>query len=185
VSCIPFLNFNFSLFTAQADSKVTNVPSLKTPNEVSGKNEENNKNDKKEKKQNGNDLRIPIFKPLFVQPMSYRRLHPSTAAQTQSDKKSMRGSKSCLTATKSEEDGDVEEDEEKIFTRPCPLISTAAVHVGKYFLIFGGFNNRLRERAEIWVRNVSSFLLLFTAKFCNCFLLISSSRILHRRRIHL
>ena len=50
-----------------------------------------------------------------------------------------------------------EEDEgeaEEIFLRPCPLISTAAVHIGRYFLLFGGFNNRLRERSEIWVKIV-------------------------------
>ena len=41
--------------------------------------------------------------------------------------------------------------EKEIFLRPCPLVSTAAVHVGRYFLIFGGFNNKKRERAEIWV----------------------------------
>jgi hypothetical protein len=130
--------------------KSTNEPSLETPNEASEKNDKNDKNDKKEKKQNGNDLHIPIFKPLFVQPKSYRRPPPATASQKQSDKKTMRGSKSSIKPTQSEGDDDKEEDEE-IFTRPCPLISTAAVHVGKYFLIFGGFNNKLRERAEIWV----------------------------------
>jgi hypothetical protein len=138
--------------------KSSNEPSLKTPNEASEKNDKNN--DKKEKKQNDNDLHIPIFKPLFVQPKSYRRPPPATASQKQSDKKSIRGSKSSITSTQSEEDDGKEEDEE-IFTRPCPLISTAAVHVGKYFLIFGGFNNKLRERAEIWVRCVYLFLSLF------------------------
>lgn len=48
-----------------------------------------------------------------------------------------------------------EEEEEELYIRPCPLISTAAVHVGRYFLIIGGFNNRYKERAEVWVRYIS------------------------------
>ena len=62
------------------------------------------------------------------------------------------------------EDEDEDEDDDDIrnsletFYRPCPLISTAAVHIGRYFLLFGGFNNRLRERSEIWVStNVKAF----------------------------
>ena len=63
-----------------------------------------------------------------------------------------------------DEDEDDDDDDEDIrnssetFYRPCPLISTAAVHIGRYFLLFGGFNNRLRERSEIWVStNVKAF----------------------------
>ena len=58
-----------------------------------------------------------------------------------------------------------EEDEgeaEEIFLRPCPLISTAAVHIGRYFLLFGGFNNRLRERSEIWVKIVIKKFCIFS-----------------------
>jgi hypothetical protein len=55
-----------------------------------------------------------------------------------------------------DDDGDDdEEEEEELYVRPCPLISTAAVHVGRYFLIIGGFNNRYKERAEVWVRYFS------------------------------
>ena len=63
-----------------------------------------------------------------------------------------------------EDDDDDDDDDDDIrnssetFYRPCPLISTAAVHIGRYFLLFGGFNNRLRERSEIWVStNVKAF----------------------------
>ena len=62
-----------------------------------------------------------------------------------------------------DEDDDDDDDDDirnssETFYRPCPLISTAAVHIGRYFLLFGGFNNRLRERSEIWVStNVKAF----------------------------
>ena len=62
-----------------------------------------------------------------------------------------------------DEDEDEDDDDDirnssETFYRPCPLISTAAVHIGRYFLLFGGFNNRLRERSEIWVStNVKAF----------------------------
>ena len=72
------------------------------------------------------------------------------------DLKSKKGDKKGGREEDDEDDDDdeeeEEEEEEELYLRPCPLISTAAVHVGRYFLIIGGFNNRYKERAEVWVR---------------------------------
>jgi hypothetical protein len=66
--------------------------------------------------------------------------------------KSKKGDKKEEDDDEDEDEDDEEGEEEELYLRPCPLISTAAVHVGRYFLIIGGFNNRYKERAEVWVR---------------------------------
>lgn len=129
-------------------------------------NNSNTKNGKKEKSLDESSLRIPIFRPVFVQPNSYKRHYPFTAAEKQEERK-LKNEKSSSSLRPKKTGRNDDEDDDERFSRPCPLISTAAVHVGKYFLIFGGFNNRLRERAEIWVRYVESFMPLFTTHFHN------------------
>ena len=85
----------------------------------------------------------------------------------------------------SDEDEEEKEDEdegeaEEIFLRPCPLISTAAVHIGRYFLLFGGFNNRLRERSEIWVKIVINMYCISSLYYLSLYLyMISLSLSLH------
>ena len=192
--CFLSLNFfNFSLFTEQGDSSTNSKScsiaiesSLKSVHERSEKKDNNNnkdtndknddnnnddnnnknKDDKKVKSLDESSLRIPIFRPVFVQPNSYKRHYPFTAAEKQEERK-LKNEKSSSSLRPKKSGRNDDEDDDERFSRPCPLISTAAVHVGKYFLIFGGFNNRLRERAEIWVRYVESYMPLFTTHFHN------------------